>query len=509
MTTTTLESMTAQASPAARFSIDVRNPATGEHVGSVTVASASDVGDAVLRAREAQTAWGTIEVGERCRRLRTYHRALAAKLEDLTTLLSREGGKSRNDALTEASSLLIAAQFYLSRGPSILKSKRIGPWLMKTLSSYVLYAPRGVVGIISPWNYPFVIPLYESFAAWVAGNAVVLKPSEWTPLIAQRAKEIWDACGMPADLFQVVHGFGETGAALMDAGVDKIHFTGSVKVGRLVGRACGERLLPCTLELGGKAPAIVTEDAPLEDVASALTWGGFFNCGQTCIGVERVYAVGRAAQPLAEKLAEKARAIRVGNPADVATEFGAMVFPPQLETVRRQVEAARDAGAQVLAGGAPHPGPGRFYPPTVLAGCRQDMEVMREETFGPVLPVMQVASVEEAVALANDSHLGLNAYVFAGSVEEGRRIAERVRAGSVLVGDVIYNYALPELPFGGIKASGLGRSHGEEGLRAMCEARLISYNRIPRLAPTKLLRYPYSERKMQWMRRMLGWIFGR
>jgi succinate-semialdehyde dehydrogenase/glutarate-semialdehyde dehydrogenase len=179
------------------------------------------------------------------------------------------------------------------------------------------------------------------------------------------------------------------------------------------------------------------------------------------------------------------------------------------ETVRSQVEAARAAGARVLSGGEPHPGPGRFYPPTVLSECTQAMEVMREESFGPVLPVMRVDSVQEAVELANQSHLGLNAYVFAGSAQEGRRIAERIRAGSVLVGDVIYNYALPELPFGGIKASGIGRSHGEEGLRSMCEARLISYNRVPRLPATKLLRYPYSETKRAWMRRLLGRLFGR
>ena len=501
------EQAPAQAPP--RPKIDVRSPSTGELIGSVPVHSAEEVRAAVLRARQAQQAWGALDVSERCRRLRAFHRALAAHLGEIAGILRREGGKSHSDALTEASSLLVAAQFYLSKGRKILRPRRIGPWLMKQLSSSVLYAPRGVIGIISPWNYPFVIPLYESFAAWVAGNAVVLKPSEWTPLVAQKAKDIWDAAGLPPALFEIVHGWGETGAALLEAGVDKIHFTGSVKVGRIVGGACGEKLLPCTLELGGKAPAIVTEDAALDDVASALTWGGFFNCGQTCIGVERVYAVGRAAGPLAQKLAEKARNIRMGDPEDAATEFGAMVFPPQVETVRRQVEAAREAGAEVLAGGTAHAGPGRFYPPTVLSGCRQDMEVMREETFGPVLPVMQVASVEEAVELANDSHLGLNAYVFAGSVDEGRRIAERVRAGSVLVGDVIYNYALPELPFGGVKASGLGRSHGEEGLRAMCEARLISYNRIPGFSPTRLLRYPYSETKRAWMRKALGWMFGR
>jgi acyl-CoA reductase-like NAD-dependent aldehyde dehydrogenase len=489
-------------------SIEVHNPATGETIGTVPVHDAAAVQEAVRRARAAQAAWGELDVSERCRRLKTYHTALSARMDEICGLLSAEGGKSQPDALIEAASLLVAARYFLSLGPSILKRRRVGPWLMKQLVSYVLYAPRGVVGIISPWNYPYVIPLYESFAAWVAGNAVVLKPSEWTPLVAGKAKEVWDASGMPPDLFQVVHGYGATGSALIEAGVNKIHFTGSVRVGRLVARECGERLLPCTLELGGKAPAIVTEDAPLEDTAAALTWGAFFNCGQTCIGVERVYVVGGAAAPLAEKLAENARALRVGDPAESGTDVGAMVFPGQLEIVRGQVEEAERLGARVLSGGRRPEGPGLFFPPTVLADCTPEMDIMREETFGPALPVMRVESVDEAVRLANESHLGLNAYVFAGSTEEGRKIAERLHAGSVLVGDVVYNYAMPELPFGGIKASGIGRSHGEEGLRAMCEARLISYNRMALLPVTKLLRYPYSQRKLWWLRKALGLFFG-
>jgi succinate-semialdehyde dehydrogenase/glutarate-semialdehyde dehydrogenase len=484
----------------------VSNPATGETIARVPIHDDAAVRAIVGRARAAQVPWGALSVGERCARLRPFLTRLMDEGPSLVDLLVREGGKSVADATAEASFIVLPARYYLRHGPRVLKPTRVRMSMFKNLGGHVAWHPRGVAGIISPWNYPFLIPAYELFGALVAGNAAVVKPSEWTPLVMLRTKEIWDRSGAPSDLLQVVTGLGPTGSALIDSGVDLIHFTGSVAVGRRVAAACGERLVPCVLELGGKAPAIIAPGADLDQAASSLVWGAFFNSGQTCIATERVYAVGDTAAPLVEKMAAITARIRVGNPADPDVEMGAMVMPRQVDTVAQQVEDARSKGARIVTGGVRPEGPGRFYPPTLIADANHTMAVMREETFGPAVAVMPVPTVDEAVRLANDSHLGLNAYVFAGSNAEGRRIAARVRAGSVVVNDTLYNYGLGEAPFGGVKASGIGRSHGEEGLRHYCEGRLVMYNRLGFFPFTKLFHYPYSQARTGQMRRLMAWL---
>jgi succinate-semialdehyde dehydrogenase/glutarate-semialdehyde dehydrogenase len=493
---------------AERREIVVASPVTGVEVGRVAVSTPLDVRAAVDAARAAQVEWGALRVAERCRRLKKYRAALADRLPEVLELLQKEAGKSVPDAFIEASGIFPAATYFLARGPKVLKDRGIDLLATLVLRAKVRYAPRGVVAIIAPWNYPFLIPTYESFCAWVAGNAVVVKPSEWTPLVLDKAKAIWDEAGMPADLFRVVHGYGDVGSALIDALPDKVHFTGSTRTGKKVAAACGERLIPCTLELGGKAPAIVLEDADLERTARAIVWGRFFNSGQTCIAVERIYAVGSIAEPLTRRLVELSKEIKQGSPEDPATDLGAMVFPAQLDHVERLVQKAREKGATVETGGERAKGPGRFFPPTILTGVRQDMEIVKEEAFGPVLPIVRVATEDEAVRLANDSSLGLNAYVFAGSNGRGRRVAERVRAGTVMVNDVVVNFGFAAIPFGGVKESGIGRSHGAEGLRANCEERVIVSPLLASLPVSKLVRYPYSREKTmkieRWVRRLFG-----
>lgn len=468
-------------------------PATGERLGEVPILGPDAVRAAVERARTAQVSWALLPVEERCERILKLRDVIVDRAEELVELLARECGKPRAEGLThEVIVTADLATYYAKRAPRLLAPREIELHLLKHRRSYVHYAPRGVVGIIAPWNFPFVIPMGDSITALLAGNAVVLKPSEVTPLIGVKCKELFDASGLPPDLFQVVTGDGRTGAALIDARPDKVVFTGAVSTGRRVAAACGERLIPCTLELGGKAAAIVCADADLERTARALVYGGFANSGQICISVERVYAHEALYEQLVERVVQLVGELRQGDPVAGDVDVGAIIFDKQLEVAKTLIADALGKGGQLKAGGKQVVGPGSFFEPTVLAGCTQDMAVMREEIFGPIVPIMRVSDDEEAVRLANDSHLGLMGYVFTRDRDKGRRLAERVRAGTVMVNDVLTAYAAPEAPFGGVKDSGFGRVHGEEGLRDMCEVRHVSYDRIA-LGSRDPMWFPYSE----------------
>jgi succinate-semialdehyde dehydrogenase/glutarate-semialdehyde dehydrogenase len=484
-------------------------PATGEEIGEVPIRTATEVRDAVQRARVAQEAWGLLPIEERCERILRFRDAIVDRAEEIVELLVRECGKPRAEALTHEVMVTVdLATYFAKRASKILAPREIDLHLLKHRRSYVHYAPRGVVGIISPWNFPFVIPIGDSIAALIAGNAVVLKPSEVTPLIALRAKDIYDSAGLPDDLFQVVTGDGSTGAALIDAQPDKVVFTGAVATGRRVAAACGERLIPCTVELGGKAAAIVCADADLERAARGIVTGGFANSGQVCISVERVYAHASVYDSLVQRIGELTRELRQGDPDAYTTDVGAIIFPKQIEVAERLIAEAVEKGAKLEAGGKRREGKGQFFEPTVLSGCTQDMAVMREEIFGPVIPIMKVGDEDEAVRLANDSHLGLMGYVFTRDRDKGRRLAERIRSGTVMVNDVLTAYAAPEAPFGGVKESGFGRVHGEEGLRDLCEVRHVNYDRVT-LGSREPLWYPYGERSYKAAMKGLRLLFRR
>lgn len=492
--------------PATEASHVSLNPATLEPLGTVPDASPAEVRAAVQRARATQREWARLSVEERGRRMLAFRDEIVARAEEIADLVAREQGKPRIEAIT--SELLVLtdlATYFSKRASRILAPQKVSLHLLKTKRAYIHYVPRGVVGIISPWNFPISIPMGEAIMAMLAGNAVVLKPSEVTPLVALKMKELYDATGLPRDLFQVVTGRGPTGAALIDAGIDMCIFTGSVATGKKVAAACGERLIPCILELGGKAPAIVCADADLERTANALVWGAFANSGQICCSVERVYAHEAVYEELVEKVVAKTRGLRQGDPTRHDTDVGPMAWDQQLAIVEERVAQAVQAGAKVLIGGKRGDGPGLFYPPTVLADCRQDMDVMRKEIFGPVLPIMKVRTEEEALELANDSHLGLGAYVFTRDREKGRRLAERVEAGVVTVNDVLYSYGVPELPWGGVKQSGLGFTHSEDGLREMCQKRVVNTERI---APKREFYYfPYSEKTYKFLLNAMRFLF--
>jgi succinate-semialdehyde dehydrogenase/glutarate-semialdehyde dehydrogenase len=484
------------------------NPATGEPLGDVPVMSDDEVRAAVAAARAAQRDWAKLPIETRCRRVAKLADVLMTRAEEVIDVLVREAGKTRQEALgMEVILVADLVRYFAKNAPEMLAPEPVALHLMKHRASYLHFVPRGVVGVIAPWNFPFSIPLGETVMALIAGNGVVMKPSEVTPLIALKAKELYLAAELPPDLFQVVTGRGPTGAALIDAGINYCVFTGSVATGKKVAAACGERLIPCTLELGGKAPAIVCGDADLDRAAQAIVWGGFANSGQVCASVERVYAVDSIHDALVARIVRQARELRQGDASRDDVDVGAMSWDQQVGNVERLVDAAVVAGAKAETGGRRRQGPGMFFEPTVLTGCRQDMDVMRKEIFGPVIPIMRVQSEDEAVRLANDSHLGLLAYVFTRDRERGKRIAERVEAGTVMINDVLNTYACPETPWGGVKHSGIGRTHSVIGLRDLCDTRHVNHDRVA--FGREVWWYPYKEATYRALLRGARLLFGK
>jgi acyl-CoA reductase-like NAD-dependent aldehyde dehydrogenase len=330
--------------------------------------------------------------------------------------------------------------------------------LLKTKKVTVHYQPRGVIGLVTPWNFPLILTIGEAIPALLAGNAVVIKPSEWTPLIALRGAEVlheaFKAAGLPSEILQVVNGYGETGGALVDE-ADMIAFTGSVRTGRAVAERAARRLVPISLELGGKDPMIVLRDADLERAANAAVWGAFTNSGQVCISVERVYVEEPIAEEFTRRVVEKTKQLRQGidgNEAigDKRVDVGAMTFPKQVETVEDHLADAKVRGAQILTGGQRNPSmPGRFFEPTVITNVDHSMKIMTEETFGPVLPIMRVKDAAEALHLANDSRYGLNASVWTRDRRQGERLAAQVEAGMTTVNDVLVGFGVTDAPSGG------------------------------------------------------------
>ncbi len=489
-----------------RRTLRLANPATLEPIDEIEVQTPSDVRAAVERARKAQPEWAALKVAERGRILARTIPVLLERQNDLLDVIVRETGKPRAEAFaTEIMSACDAIQYYTKRAAKILADRTVPMHLLKTKKLRICYRPLGVVGIITPWNFPFVLALNPTVQALMAGNAVVLKPSEVTPFSGLLIQDLLRAARLPDGLFQVVLGDGETGAALVEAGVNKISFTGSVRTGRKVGEACGRNLVPCTLELGGKDPMIVCADADLERAANGAVFGAFSNAGQICVSTERVYVVDEVADAFLQKVVEKTAALRQGATGEF--DVGPMIWPSQLETVERHVDDARSRGAKVLTGGRRNPDlPGLFYEPTVLTGVTQDMAVMREETFGPVLPVLRVRDEEEALRLANDSRYGLNANVWTRDRRKGERLAKAIQSGCAVVNDCMVTYGATESPFGGVKESGIGQVNGEAGLRGFSHAQSIIIDRFG--ASSEFLWYPYSARKLARLQRVMRWVWG-
>jgi acyl-CoA reductase-like NAD-dependent aldehyde dehydrogenase len=489
-----------------RRRLRLRNPATLDPIGEIEVQTETEVRAAVERAREAQPGWAALRFGDRARYLRRAIAILLERQDEFLDVIVGETGKPRSEALAvEIFAACDALSFYAKRAKRILADRRIPVHLLKTKKLRISYRPLGVVGIITPWNFPFILSLNPTAQALMAGNAVVLKPSEVTPFSGRLVEELFAAAGLPEGVFNLVQGDGETGAALAEAGVNKISFTGSVRTGRRVGELCGRNLVPFTLELGGKDPMIVCADADLERAANGAVFGAFSNAGQVCVSTERVYVVDSVADQFERKVVEKTARLRQG--AEGEFDVGPMIYGDQLAVVESHVEDAVRRGAKILAGGRRNPAyPGMFYEPTVLTNVTHEMEIMRDETFGPVLPIMRVRDEEEALRLANDSPYGLNANVWTRDKRKGERLAKALESGSAVVNDCMLTYGIAESPFGGIKDSGIGQVNGEIGLRSFCHAQSILIDRFG--TKSELLWYPYTARKANLLRRVTQLLWG-
>jgi succinate-semialdehyde dehydrogenase/glutarate-semialdehyde dehydrogenase len=460
--------------------IDARNPATGETLGQVPSATGDDARAALSAASAAQPAWEALGFEGRARVLLRFRDLVVDQAESIAADISRESGKTIQEALAmEVLAVVASATYFAGRAHRILAPRPIRLRLLRHRASVVHYRPRGVVLVISPWNYPFSIACGEILMALASGNTVVHKPSPLASLIALRTRALMSAAGLHEDVLRVVPGPGEIGARLIDAGVDYVSFTGSSDVGARVAEACGRRLIACHMELGGTDPAIVCADAPLDRTVNALIWGGFGNAGQSCAAIERVYVHESLHDALVARVVERVRALRPGNPISTECDLGAITDSARLAVIERHVADAVARGARVLCGGRRRDGPGNFYEPTVLVDVTEDMAVMREETFGPVLPIARVRDDDEAVTRANDSDYGLTACVFTRDRRRGFRLASRLRFGTVMLNDAMTAHGLPETPWGGLRRSGLGRTHSDDGLRALCHVHHVNYERVP------------------------------
>jgi len=487
------------------------NPATGAVLREFPVACDSEVYAAVERARAAQPGWQDVRVQDRIRVLKKFQQLLHARATDIAKVITSEAGKPLVEALlTEVLVVLDAARFCTENVRQFLCDQPLshGNLAMKTKVGRIVREPYGVIGIISPWNYPFSIPATETIAALATGNAVVLKPSELTSLCALEFASLMHEAGVPKDVFLVVVGDGGTGAALSTAKIDKLVFTGSVPTGKRIAQAAASRLLPLVLELGGKDPMIVLDDADIDIASSGAVWGGFVNAGQTCLSVERCYVHRSLYDRFLNACVQKTEQLRVGNGLDEGIEVGPLIHERQLRAVEAQVEEARSRGARVLAGGRrlPEQGP-NFYAPTVLADVTHEMSVMREETFGPVLPVMAFDSDEQAIALANDSEFGLGASVWTRNRRRGSSMARRIHAGIGMVNDTVSCFGISEAPHGGVKSSGLGRTHGRFGLEEMVRIKYLSDDRLPGMK--KIWWYGYGDSMRPQMEGFLDLMFAR
>lgn len=492
--------------------IAVENPATGEVIGTVPVADAAELAGMVGRARAAQPGWLELGFSGRAAVMRRAQRWMLDNVDRVIGVVTAETGKTYEDAQgTDFGYVVQSLGFWARHAEEYLADERSHYWGNPAVAGKKLlmrYQPVGVVGVIGPWNFPLVNGFGDCIPALMAGNSVILKPSEVTPLSSLLMAEMFSECGMPDDVFAVATGDGATGAALT-AAVDCIMFTGSTRTGRLVAKAAAEALIPCHLELGGNDPMIVCADADVEKAATAAAYYSMNNAGQVCVSVERVYVEAPIYDEFVRRVSEKVGRLRQGPPSGPGSvDVGAIIFPPQMETIDAHVRDAVAKGAKVLVGGhARAGGGGHFYEPTVLVDVDHSMDTMREETFGPVVPIMKVADVDEAVRLANDSSYGLQASVWTRDTPRGEQIARRLEAGAVCVNAAQINYFALNLPMGGWKSSGLSARHGAGGIRKYCRVQSMLVSGFgPR---RELFMFPYSARVTGLLGRLYRAIYGR
>lgn len=487
--------------------ITAYNPATGERIGEVPIATLDDIKTSMELARQAQKRWAALPLDDRLEKIRAIKRAFYHHHEALVDILVKEIGKVRHEALIELLPSMAVIDYYLKQSKKVLQSETRFVSLLPQRRHTRTYRPYGVVLVISPWNFPIWLSLPQIIAALVAGNSVILKPSEYATQSSEMLKTIFAAANLPDGVFQVIHGYGNVGAGLIEALPNKICFTGSEPTGRKIGAKAGELLIPVTLELGGKDAAIVLEDANIKRTARGLVWGGMHNAGQACMSVERVYVMRSIADKLVEEMKHVVeKHVSTGPGDDPQFTYGAITTPSQIEIVERHVQEAIENGAKAVVGGKRVAGNGRFYEPTILTNVTSDMAVVCQETFGPVIVVVPVDSEEEAIRLNNDSDYGLTASIWTEDQKRAKRIAEKLEVGVTSINEHILSGNAPQLPWGGIKASGFGKTRAEDGLLAMTIPHAQSAERF-RL-PIEIFWLPYTPLKRDLVERFVHLWFG-
>lgn len=476
------------------------NPATGELLGTVPEASAADVQAAVSRAHSAGGAWSKLSINERLAAIKAVHDAVFSNRHTLGRLITMETGKPLVEAWSgEIFGALETASWLQKWAVPILapQTVEVNSIFFPFRKAYNQHEPAGTVAVISPWNYPFSIPLSTVLCALAAGNAVVLKPSPKTPLVGQAIKSMLDEAGLPDDLVQVVHGDREPAAALVNAPVDRVVFTGSVAGGKAIMGMCAQNVRQVTLELGGKHPAIVLADVDVDKSARGIVWAAFTNAGQACVSIERLYIPRDLASRLLPLIAKYTSQLRLGNGLAPDTDIGPVIDAGQLARIRSIMERTLAAGARLLCGGKLRPDLGSNYmEPAVLIDCLQGMPAVEEEIFGPLLPVVLVDSIDEAVRHANSSHLALGASVWAGDRHAGEEVAKQIQAGMVWVNDSHFTHSCPDTPWGGLKASGFGRTHGKQALAEFTNTKCITVAR----QGDRDWYFPYSQSRLDYVR---------
>ena len=469
------------------------DPATGKVCASFERTPPLLVPQLLLKAREAQAAWVRVPVDERCALIGVLKRKILEARDALTDAIVRESGKPRIEAkFADIFVALDTAHYFAKRGPALLRPQRVPhhSTVAKMKSGVLHYEPLGVLAIISSWNYPLAIPMSQIIPAVAAGNAVLCKTSDFTPECGSLIGRLFSDSGFPEGLVTILQGSGDVGQALIDAHPDKVLFTGSVFTGKHVAEACARQLIPSVLELGGKDAMVVLSDADIDAASSAAVWGSYTNCGQVCLSVERLFVESPISEEFTRLCVEKTRKLRLGPGSDPQSEIGPLIRPQHVQRMSELVSDAVQRGAKVLHGGHPRPdlGPG-FFDPTVLTGVDSSMQLFRDETFGPILAVQVVRDADEAVRLANDTEFALAASVWTRDVSRGRAIAHRLRAGTVMVNDLISGFAIAEAPHGGCGASGWGRTHGKTGLLEMVHQKYVDVDRLPGMEKPWWYRY--------------------
>ncbi|MFK8048704.1 MAG: aldehyde dehydrogenase family protein [Halioglobus sp.] len=492
----------------ARRHLQMRSPINMEPTGELICANEDDVAAAIQKARKAQPVWAKTSMKHRREIIERALKIVLEKQDEIIDTVVMETGKARTDAMSmEVFSVADSLCYYAKNAEKFLKpgKRRVHGILGLMKQLRIVYKPLGVVGLITPWNGPFVLVMNQAVQAILAGNTVVAKGSEVTPYSAKQAESILNEAGLPEGVLQVLLGDGATGAAIVNGGIDKVSFTGSVATGRKIAQECAKQLIPCSLELGGNDAMIVCADADLDRAADGAWLGSCMNTGHYCCGTERIYVVAEVYDEFLQLVMEKGKNLRQGNEHGWEEDIGAVFWDRQMSIIEAHVEDARSKGAKILMGGKRNPNlPGLYYEPTVITEVTNEMDIMVLETFGPILCIQKVSSEDEAIALANDSEFGLNGNVWTQDKDKGYRLAAAIDTGSCSVNDMAVSYGIPAAPFGGKKNSGLGQVNGKKGMRGYCHEMPIV---IDRFGGKMQNAYPYSTESAEGMKKLMNFIW--